>query len=59
MTVFGDNLNDMGMFVRAGRKIAVSIASSQLIAEADEVIMSDEEDGVATYISQLMEERNA
>lgn len=57
MTIFGDNLNDIGMFAKAGKKIAVENANSVLIAEADEVIESNEEDGVAKYINALMLKR--
>lgn len=50
VTVFGDNLNDIGMFAKAGKKIAVENANQVIKELADEVIKSNEEDGVATYI---------
>lgn len=52
VTVFGDNLNDIGMFVKAGKKIAVSNANPMIKELADEIIQSNEEDGVAKYIEE-------
>lgn len=54
VTVFGDNLNDIGLFAMSGVKIAVSNANIALRAEADKVINSNEEDGVANYIEMIM-----
>ncbi|MBD3920065.1 HAD hydrolase family protein [Paenibacillus sp. PR3] len=50
VTVFGDNLNDIGMFKRAGRRLAVSGAHPELKLMASEVIGSNDEDGVARVI---------
>jgi 5-amino-6-(5-phospho-D-ribitylamino)uracil phosphatase len=50
VTVFGDNLNDIGMFKRAGRRLAVSSAHPELKLMASEVIDSNDEDGVARVI---------
>ncbi len=50
ITVFGDNLNDMGLFQAGGKRIAVGNAHEQLKEIADEVIGSNEEDAVAAYI---------
>lgn len=50
ITVFGDNLNDVGMFLAAGRKVAVENAHSQILNMADEVIPSNDQDGVAGYV---------
>lgn len=50
VTVFGDNLNDIGMFKRAGRRFAVSSAHPELKLMATEVIGSNDEDGVARVI---------
>lgn len=55
VTVFGDNLNDLGMFSKAGKRIAVANANLVIKAEADEIIMSNEEDGVAKYICRVMD----
>lgn len=50
VTVFGDNLNDLGMFLKAGKKIAVENANPVIKELADEIIKSNEEDGVESYI---------
>lgn len=50
VTVFGDNLNDICMFINAGRRVAVKTAHQQLINISDQIIDSNEEDGVAKYI---------
>ncbi|PWW07376.1 hypothetical protein DFQ01_102269 [Paenibacillus cellulosilyticus] len=50
VTVFGDNLNDIGMFKRAGRRLAVSSAHPELKLMATEVIGSNDENGVARVI---------
>jgi 5-amino-6-(5-phospho-D-ribitylamino)uracil phosphatase len=51
VTVFGDQLNDIGMFETAGRRVAVSNADTRLIALADHIIGTNDEDGVARYIA--------
>lgn len=51
ITVFGDNLNDIGMFQAAGCKIAVANAHPEILGMADEIVPSNEEDGVANYIA--------
>nr|WP_275691071.1 HAD hydrolase family protein [Paenibacillus aceris] len=50
ITVFGDNLNDVGMFLAAGRKIAVENAHPEILTMADEIILSNDQDGVAAYM---------
>jgi len=50
VTVFGDNLNDIGMFKQAGRRMAVSSAHPELKLMASEVIGSNDEDSVARVI---------
>lgn len=52
ITVFGDHLNDVGMFNVAGTAIAVSNAEAELKALADQVIGSNDEDGVARYLAE-------
>ncbi|OPA73747.1 haloacid dehalogenase [Paenibacillus selenitireducens] len=52
ITVFGDNLNDVGMFEAAGKKVAVSNAHQTLLDIADDVTGSNDEDGVAAYIQK-------
>ncbi|MNB88289.1 Pyridoxal phosphate phosphatase YigL [compost metagenome] len=54
ITVFGDHVNDMGLFTAAGRGIAVQNAQSELKALAYEVIASNNEDGVATYLKHTL-----
>ena len=54
MTVFGDNLNDLGMFEYAGTAVAVKNAHDLLKARADIVLeYSNDEDGVARYLEAL------
>ncbi|WP_199618193.1 Cof-type HAD-IIB family hydrolase [Paenibacillus alkalitolerans] len=55
VTVFGDNLNDLGMFEIAGTKIAVSNANEKLLQLASTVVECNDEDGVAKYIERLLE----
>lgn len=50
ITVFGDNLNDVGMFLAAGRKVAVENAHSEILGMADEVVSNNDQDGVAAYV---------
>ncbi len=55
VTVFGDNLNDTGMFLEAGRKVAVANAHPEILQMADEIVVSNDEDGVAVYIAACMD----
>ncbi|WP_053372807.1 Cof-type HAD-IIB family hydrolase [Paenibacillus sp. FJAT-27812] len=50
ITVFGDNLNDLGMFEAAGTKVAMANAHPALIERSTLVGDSNDEDGVAAYI---------
>jgi 5-amino-6-(5-phospho-D-ribitylamino)uracil phosphatase len=52
--VFGDNLNDLGMFEAGGKRLAVSSAHPELQKKADSLISSNDEDGVANYIQGLL-----
>lgn len=52
VTVFGDNLNDIGLFRAAGKKIAVRNAHQQILEMADQVTESNDDDGVAKYLIQ-------
>ncbi|NQX67745.1 HAD-IIB family hydrolase [Paenibacillus alba] len=56
VTVFGDNLNDVGMFLAAGTKVAVANAHPDLLLMADEVISCNDQDGVAAYIAAKSKE---
>lgn len=51
VTVFGDNLNDLGLFAAAGQRVAVANAHPDLKAMADRVVASHDEDGVARHIA--------
>lgn len=51
VTVFGDSVNDIGMFKLAGTSVAVSNALDEVKAVADVVLPhSNDEDGVAKYL---------
>jgi Cof subfamily protein (haloacid dehalogenase superfamily) len=54
MTVFGDSVNDIGMFKLAGTSVAVANALEEVKAVADVVLShSNDEDGVAKYLDGL------
>ncbi|WP_438447174.1 HAD hydrolase family protein [Gorillibacterium sp. sgz5001074] len=55
VTVFGDNLNDIGLFEAGGTRVAVANAHPDLIRMADHVTGSHNEDGVARYVLERME----
>jgi Cof subfamily protein (haloacid dehalogenase superfamily) len=50
---FGDFLNDLPMLAWAGHSVAVANAHPDVIAEADEVTASNDEDGVAVVLERL------
>lgn len=51
VTVFGDSINDIGMFKLAGTSVAVSNALNEVKAVADIILPhSNDEDGVAKYL---------
>jgi Cof subfamily protein (haloacid dehalogenase superfamily) len=53
--VFGDMPNDLPMFAWAGwSRVAVSNAHPALLAVADEVTLTNDEDGVAVYLDRLL-----
>ena len=54
VTVFGDSVNDIGMFKLAGTSVAVSNALD-VVKEVSDVILphSNDEDGVAKYLERL------
>lgn len=52
--VFGDNLNDIGMFETAGTRVAVANAHPQLIELSTHLAESNDEDGVAKYIANVI-----
>ena len=51
---FGDMLNDISMLEWAGRGIAVANAHAQVLAAADEVTASNDEDGVALVLETVL-----
>jgi Cof subfamily protein (haloacid dehalogenase superfamily) len=51
---FGDMLNDISMLSWAGRGIAVANAHAEVLAVADEVTASNDEDGVALVLEQVL-----
>jgi Cof subfamily protein (haloacid dehalogenase superfamily) len=54
VTVFGDSVNDIGMFRLAGTSVAVSNALNEVKAVADIVLPhSNDEDGVAKYLEKV------
>jgi Cof subfamily protein (haloacid dehalogenase superfamily) len=54
VTVFGDSVNDIGMFKLAGTSIAVKNALDEVKAVANIVLPhSNDEDGVAHYLNRL------
>ncbi len=52
--VFGDMPNDVPMFRWAGRAVAVAGAHPEVLAVADEVTGSNDDDGVASHLEQLL-----
>ena len=54
VTVFGDSVNDIGMFKLAGTSVAVSNALDEVKAVADIVLPhSNDEDAVAKYLNEI------
>ncbi|TET90213.1 MAG: haloacid dehalogenase [Sulfurovum sp.] len=54
MTVFGDSINDIGMFKLAGTSVAVSNALDEVKEVADIILPhSNDEDGVAKYLNKI------
>jgi hydroxymethylpyrimidine pyrophosphatase-like HAD family hydrolase len=54
VTVFGDSVNDIGMFKLAGTSVAVSNALDEVKEVADIVLPhSNDEDGVAKYLEKI------
>ncbi len=55
VTVFGDSLNDIGMFKLAGTSVAVANALDEVKAVADVILPhSNDEDAVARYLDKLI-----
>jgi Cof subfamily protein (haloacid dehalogenase superfamily) len=54
VVAFGDMPNDVPMLVWAGRGVAVANAHPEVLAAADEVTASNDEDGVALALERLV-----
>ncbi|HKT02937.1 MAG TPA: HAD family hydrolase [Rugosimonospora sp.] len=53
--VFGDMPNDLPMFAWAGfGRVAVANAHAEVLAAADEITLSNDEEGVAVYLDRLL-----
>ena len=52
MVAFGDDFNDIGMLQFCGKGIAMKNAIPEVKAIADEICLSNEEDGVAKWITE-------
>jgi Cof subfamily protein (haloacid dehalogenase superfamily) len=57
VAAFGDHLTDVGMLTWAGLGVAVANAQPEVLAVADLVTSSNEEDGVAVVLERLVERR--
>lgn len=57
VVAFGDNHNDLSMLEWAGHSYAMANATDDALATADEVIASNDDDGLAVIVEQLTEER--
>jgi Cof subfamily protein (haloacid dehalogenase superfamily) len=53
---FGDMPNDLPMLTWAGRSVAVANAHAAVLAVADDVAPSNDEDGVAAYLELLLDQ---
>lgn len=53
---FGDSLNDLSMLQLAGTGVAMGNARDDVKQQCDAVCLSNQEDGVARYVAQLLDE---
>ena len=51
----GDDNNDLPMFEQVGYKVAMDNAIDIVKEKADEITLSNDEDGVAVYLEKLLE----
>lgn len=56
VVAFGDDLNDLPLFERADLAIAVSNAAPEVLAQADQVIQSNDSGSVVEYLLQFFNE---
>jgi hydroxymethylpyrimidine pyrophosphatase-like HAD family hydrolase len=54
VVAFGDMPNDLPMLAWAGRAVAVANAHPEVLALADEVTASNDEDGVAVVLERMV-----
>jgi hydroxymethylpyrimidine pyrophosphatase-like HAD family hydrolase len=59
VVAFGDMPNDIPMLAWAGRAVAVANAHPAVCEVADEMTLSNDDDGVAAYLDKLMPDRPA
>ena len=52
----GDDMNDLSMFEQVGYKVAVDNAINIVKENADEIILSNDEDGVAVFLDKMLKE---
>ncbi|MDQ3504127.1 MAG: Cof-type HAD-IIB family hydrolase, partial [Actinomycetota bacterium] len=52
--VFGDMPNDLPMFGWAGRAVAVANAHPDVLAVADDITGTNDDDGFAAYLDRLL-----
>lgn len=52
----GDDNNDLAMFEQVGYKVAVENAIDSVKAKADEITLSNDEDGVAIFLDKLLKD---
>ena len=50
----GDDVNDLSMFAQVGYKVAVDNAINIVKENADEITLSNDEDGVALFLDKLL-----
>ena len=58
MIAFGDDLADIGMLRLAGTGVAMGNALAEVKQAADVVIGSNDEDGIAVYLRELLWENH-
>lgn len=58
VAAFGDNLNDLPLFEESDERYAVSNALPKVRDQADQVIGSNREDGVANYLKKCWKSRD-
>ena len=56
---FGDSFNDLSMLRVAGRSVAVSNARREIRSACDDVCLSNQEDGVALYLNDILHKEEA